>query len=48
MPAIPSPTTLSGCLINLGWMLYGNAILLFCAVSISKQRSFLSPADVVF
>ena len=48
-PANPPPTGLSGCLVNLGWMLYGNAILLFTAASISKHKGFfLSLADAIF
>lgn len=39
----------TGCLVRLGWMMFGNAALLFCAINIVNHRgSFFSIADAVF
>lgn len=39
----------AGCLVRLGWMMFGNAVLAICAISILSHRSgFLSAADAVF
>jgi len=37
-----------GCLVRLGWMLFGSAILLLSAVAIVRHQGFLSVADGVF
>lgn len=38
-----------GCLIRLGWMVFGNALLLLCLKSIySNRRAFFSLADAFF
>jgi hypothetical protein len=37
-----------GCLVRLGWMLFGSVILLFSAVVIARHQGFLSVADGVF
>lgn len=41
-------TSLSGCLVRMGWMVYGAAVLYISAVFIAKHHGFLSLADVVF
>ena len=39
----------AGCLIRLGWMMFGNAALVICIVTIANHRgNFLSAADAVF
>jgi len=48
-PEAPTQTSLSGCLVRLCWMLFGNAVLLILAVFISQHTgAFLSPADAAF
>jgi hypothetical protein len=45
------PTTgmgAGGCLVRLGWMLFGSAILLFSAIGIIRHEGFLSIADGAF
>ena len=38
-----------GCLVRLGWMMFGNAALAICIVTIATHTgSFLSAADAVF
>ena len=37
-----------GCLVRLGWMLFGSAILLFSAIGIIQHEGFLSVADGAF
>jgi len=46
---LPSPQTgLGGCLVRLGWMVYGVATLYISAIFIAKHRGSLSLADGVF
>jgi len=45
------PTTgigAGGCLVRLGWILFGSVILLFSAIGIIRHEGFLSVADGVF
>lgn len=47
---VPSVTGMGagGCLVRLGWMLFGSAVLLFSAVAIVRHEGFLSVADGIF
>jgi len=45
----PAINTMSGCLVRLCWMAFGNCVLVYSALFIlQNSRSFLSAADAVF